>query len=362
MSPQSWLSIVDDELPLIELPILPGSHNSGTCDPRYSITECVFTIARQQHLSVKAQLESGVRLLDIRIRYDEGKGGFMFRRGSLSLLRVVHTLDTRYTLEEVLTEIKIFLDTYSTEFVIVLLRGDWPPHVSFAADSGEAKVQRVTELGITLKNSGLNWADAVDSSTRVGDIRGMALLLSDWFHEGLDSSLLQVPFLDKGTVYQVCDIWDDHQGERPAVKISRFMQSTRNDNVGMHLRNREERENPQGTHPRVCDALPGSRLLTGVALDRTHAYLVPPCLTSPAWNEWFANELELNPSWRPQMDPPIPIGVVLIDFADRPILRRLLDVGFKMMGKPNLAIEPSAIHCTDGTISFDEIINNILNS
>ena len=33
------------------------------------------------------------------------------------------------------------------------------------------------------------------------------------------------------------------------------------------------------------------------------------------------------------MHPPVPVGVVLIDFADMEINKRLLDVGFRMMGK-----------------------------
>ncbi len=337
---------MDDNLPIIEIPIIPGSHNSGTCDPRLSVTQCVFALARQQHLAVRDQLDAGTRLVDIRIRYDDGKAGLNFLRGSSggrSVFQVVHTLDTRYTLEELLREVKEFLQTNPSEFVVVMLRGDWPPDQSVAPDGGGLKRDRVTELGNLLTNSGIVWADGVDLSTRVGDIRGMGLLLSDWFHEGVGEGLINVPFLDKGQVYQVCDIWDDNHSELPAVKVSRFMQSTREVNVGMEMRQKEVPENPNSIHPRVCEALPGSKLFTGVALDRTHAYVIPPCLTSPSWNEWFATELESNTLWRPNMDPPVPVGVVLIDFADRAILKRLLDVGFRMMGKGGLKIKNEEI-------------------
>jgi hypothetical protein len=312
----SWLSELADDIPLVDIPIIPGSHNSGTCSSRSLVTKCVFPVARQQHLRIADQLESGVRLIDIRIRYDN----------SGTHMRVTHTLDTTYTFEQVLLEVGEFLDRHPSEFVAILLRGDWPPNRSFAPDKSELKKERVAELGNLLARSGINWAHGVSKESELKDVRGKGILISDWFHFDLDASLLQVPFIDKWENYELCDIWDDEQREMPALKISRFMQSDRVTNVGAVEAAKEQDGNRR---PRVCSALPGSKLFTGVALDRTHAFIVPPCLTSHCWNEWFLHELEYNPAWRPQMNPPVPVGVVLIDFADRDTIHRLLQIAFQ---------------------------------
>ena len=326
----NWLAEFPDEMKISSIPILPGSHNSGTAKTRMSFG--IHQIARQQHLSIRQQLESGIRMIDLRVRYDTTPvSGFLF--GSRATIRVAHTLDTSYSFEQSLAEIKSFLDDHPTEFVVILLRGDWPPEFSFSAEP--TKRARVAELANVLKASGLTFADNVGIESNIGQVRGQALLVSQWFqYEAATDSNVDIttseeeviPYVNWRTSYQVCDIWDDNFNEKISLKIDRFMRSTQTVNVG----ELEHATDSQEIQPRICSALPGSLLFTGVALDRTHGFIIPPGLTSNFWTAWFVNELETNESWRPAMSPPVPVGVVLLDFADAHFVERLIQVGLTM--------------------------------
>jgi hypothetical protein len=141
-----WLSAFPDDYKIVDIPLIPGSHNSASARTRMAVG--IHQVARQQSLSIQRQLEAGVRLIDLRVRYDEQK----------SIIRVVHTLDLSYTLAAAVSEISNFLSAHPSEFVVVMLRGDWPPSRSFAPDSSELKDKRVGELVNVLKSSGINWA------------------------------------------------------------------------------------------------------------------------------------------------------------------------------------------------------------
>lgn len=319
-----WMSRLDDSLLIRDIPIIPGSHNSGTAIGRCAVLRySIYQVARQQKLSITNQLVAGVRFLDIRIRYNT----------VTSQMEVVHTLDTSYSLESVLGEVGNFLASEREDFVVLMLRGDWPPTTSFSPND-ELKAKRVGELVDLLKGSRIHWADRVGMESTVGSVRGQAVFVSDWFQYGIDGSdllrSLDMPYLDKSYMYSVCDIWDDNCNEVPSQKISRFMMSSPDWNVGRFM-GLFDRLSGGSTKPRICGSLPGSTLFTGVALDRTHAFIVPPGLTSNIWNTWFISNLKNNPHWRPQMNPPVPIGVVLIDFADDDIVAELIEVGLGML-------------------------------
>jgi len=327
----NWLSEYPETMKVSEIPILPGSHNSGSSRSRLSVG--IYQIARQQKMSIKRQLESGIRVVDLRIRYDtKPVSKFVFGQAATKpVIRVVHTLDTKYTLKQALGEIDAFLAKNDSEFVVILLRGDWPPESSFSPK--ETKRERVRQLADLLSDSGIDFASNVNKdSTTIGDVRGKAILVSQWFQEDpatrsnvdiVDSEGIVIPYVNWNGNYQVCDIWDDNFDEKISLKVDRFMRSTQEKNVGVIER--------VGNKPRVCDALPGSRLFTGVALDRTHGFIIPPGLTSNSWTNWFIRELETNPEWRPSMSPAVPVGIVLFDFADARYVERLVKVGRKMI-------------------------------
>ena len=341
----SWMKQIPDNMLVSRIPILPGTHNSGTASSRGCSP--FFCFARQQKLSIADQLKAGVRILDFRIRFDSQQGGIrgLFGRNHLdecpAILRIVHTFDTSYTLQQSLSEVKEFLDQNKgdkQEFVVILLRGDWPPTTSFSDDN--CKEGRVAFLASLLKSSGIEFAGNIDKDiTTVGDLRGKAVIVSQWFHEGV-SSMETVPYVKWEDHYQVCDIWNDPSTEIATLKIDRFMQSTPVRNVGHQLSLIEEQQGiKEGSRPQICWHVPGTKTFTGVALDRTHGIL-PPGLTSTRWNKWFLENLETNKLWRPQLHPPVPVGVVLLDFADSETVGRLVKVGLKITRELALAEQP----------------------
>jgi hypothetical protein len=161
-------------------------------------------------------------------------------------------------------------------------------------------------------------------ASKLFHFRGKGVLLTEWFQTGRSGDLLDqldMPYRNRDIWYSVCDIWNDSPWENPKGKIDLFMRSNQDGQVT---------GNPRGG-AKKCESYPGSRLFTGVALDKTHAFIVAPGLTSTMiWNNWFVKNLERNPEWRPQMESPVPVGVVLIDFAKPKIIKRMLDVGFRM--------------------------------
>ncbi|RFM30145.1 phosphatidylinositol-specific phospholipase C [Deminuibacter soli] len=71
-SPENWMGALPDSVNLSQLSI-PGSHDAGAC------YEPVAGIAKCQNLSIAAQLNIGVRFLDIRCRHV--KNGFVINHG-----------------------------------------------------------------------------------------------------------------------------------------------------------------------------------------------------------------------------------------------------------------------------------------
>jgi hypothetical protein len=95
-----WLSKLDDAISLADL-TLPGTHDSAA---RFggSSYEC-------QSLTIRDQLELGIRWLDVRLRYD-GIGALQAQHGRV---------DQRATFPEILAQINAFLEARPSEFVIL---------------------------------------------------------------------------------------------------------------------------------------------------------------------------------------------------------------------------------------------------
>ncbi|KAG4082823.1 PLC-like phosphodiesterase [Neocallimastix lanati (nom. inval.)] len=63
---RKWMSLLPEDLKLNKLNI-PGTHDSGT----FRVTTAVSAFAQTQNLSIKEQLENGIRYLDLRLSDDE---------------------------------------------------------------------------------------------------------------------------------------------------------------------------------------------------------------------------------------------------------------------------------------------------
>jgi len=110
---ESWMSNIQNETPLSALSI-PGTHNSPTCYKALPSVRC-------QAVSVKHQLENGVRFLDIRVQ-PQSSGDW-----SKEELILVHSafpisLTGNKYLRDLINVVFSFLDANPTETVIVSLK------------------------------------------------------------------------------------------------------------------------------------------------------------------------------------------------------------------------------------------------
>lgn len=104
-----WMRNLDDNAALNSITI-PGTHDSGAL---HSIAEIS---GKCQSLSIKEQLDIGVRFLDIRLQLVNNE------------LKVVHSFVDQLTdFEDVLEDMTSFIDNHKSEFLIVSIKEDASP-------------------------------------------------------------------------------------------------------------------------------------------------------------------------------------------------------------------------------------------
>jgi hypothetical protein len=279
---RSWLAGFKDTK-LVDLLVIPGTHNSGSSKSGAHESwwkKTCFCYVRQQSLSIYDQLCAGIRFLDFRLHVeDEGEFPNVF---------LSHSFDTHYTLADALNEVAFFLAEYPTEFVIVYIRIDhW-----WRSKAKKGQWQAIVEK--TLRSSRLELAsieaEALDHA-KVSDLAGKALILMP-DNNTVVSRESGISFLDSLKHYKVFDVWR-FSGVADAMLA-----------VSDHMYARHTEQRPRN-------------VLGGLALDLTVIGL-PPSWTSAELNEWFLARAESDPEWTGQ-----PMGVLLLDFADEMLLRRL---------------------------------------
>jgi 1-phosphatidylinositol phosphodiesterase len=109
LEPASWMAAMPDDACLGSLTI-PGTHNSAARHEPLSGT------AKCQHLGITAQLEAGVRYLDVRCRHVDD--GFLIHHGPVY---------QHITFEEVLAEVAAYLLARPGESVMVSIK---PEHIA----------------------------------------------------------------------------------------------------------------------------------------------------------------------------------------------------------------------------------------
>jgi 1-phosphatidylinositol phosphodiesterase len=110
---ESWMSKFRDETPLSALSI-PGTHNSPTCHTALPSVRC-------QAVSVKEQLNNGVRFLDIRVQpenpTDHSKDGLILVHSAFPI-----SLTGNKYLRDLINTVMAFLDANPSETVIISLK------------------------------------------------------------------------------------------------------------------------------------------------------------------------------------------------------------------------------------------------
>ena len=149
---KDWMAKIDDGTEISRLSI-PGSHDSGAL---HSIAD---VSGKCQTLTVGAQLDIGVRFLDIRLRLVEDG------------LKVVHSfVDQRLDFSDVLYDIEEFLAENESEFIILSIKED-----DEAKDSAVSFEDAVKEALKSVENA-VNFDTSLPKT--VGEARGRIHILS----------------------------------------------------------------------------------------------------------------------------------------------------------------------------------------
>ncbi|KAI9674709.1 MAG: hypothetical protein M1817_001613 [Caeruleum heppii] len=113
----SWMSELKDETPLSALSI-PGTHNSPTCHRALPSVRC-------QAVSVREQLDNGVRFLDIRVQPeypdDPAKDGLILVHGVFPI-----SLTGNKYFRDLVNDVHAFLDRNPSETVIMSVKREGP--------------------------------------------------------------------------------------------------------------------------------------------------------------------------------------------------------------------------------------------
>ena len=180
-----WMAALNGDRKLSELS-LPGTHDSGArYDPWYGhgTTKC-------QDLSIRGQLDIGVRFLDIRCYQRKGE------------IRICHgPVDQRLTFEEVLRQCSDFLSAQKTECIIMSIQENCGPIFEPALDAqvrtnraqwylgaGIPKLNAVRGKIVLLRRfhaenlpEGIDATDWPDDSTNLVRQAGSNLLVQDHY-------------------------------------------------------------------------------------------------------------------------------------------------------------------------------------
>ena len=145
-----WMKSLDDNTSLREVN-MPGSHDTMAL---YSIADLA---GQCQSLTLKEQLNLGVRFLDIRLKEDHNK------------LKAVHGfIDQKASFANITKTIETFLEKHSDEFIIMSIKEE--ANASNSNKPFEECLKSYLEKDIYLKDTAI--------PNKVGDIRGKVLLLS----------------------------------------------------------------------------------------------------------------------------------------------------------------------------------------
>jgi hypothetical protein len=288
---ENWMSYFQDS-PILELPIIPGSHNSGSAQQADDLRGCrsaLFPWARQQSLPVAAQLRAGVRLLDIRLHVLDDMS-----------IRVSHTFDTSYTLQEVLSDIEAFLSINDSEFIILYIRID---HENPLSEQKRELEQDAIAQALAISGVHLAHIEGTElTEITVKEVAGKVVLLSP--RGSVLPVASSIPYLDSDRFYGVRDIWRCSFVNGPCGAKDRL-------------------------NSYMCEPYTASDRFQGIAIDMTCPGFTPRT-TSPGLNRWFMEKLHEDYRWIARRNEG-PLGILVVDYVNRNTLGQIIELNLSSL-------------------------------
>lgn len=290
---KNWMSYFQDWL-VGDIPVIPGSHQSGTQAVMAEegwIGISGWLYAQNQDLSITAQLELGIRILDIRLYVTED----VFDEPNS--IYVSHTFRSNLSLANALSEVAAFLESNPTEFLYLVLRIDDDHVLQEHVETKNAYIQS------EMLSSAVAWAN-VDSeelkATKVQDVAGKVILVA---LEGVLPAEAAIKYLIYGVHYVVCDVY-----QYTTLYAARQRIGT--------------------CFPLNSPSKSETGILYGFALDGQFDQLWPN-ITSRDLNDWFFYNFQENPTWVRRRNSS-PLGVILFDFVNIEYASVLVDYNMQI--------------------------------
>ncbi len=290
---KSWMSYFQEDL-LADIPVIPGSHDSGTLavlsdEGWLGVTGWLY--AQTQDTTITKQLELGVRMLDIRLYVTED----VFDEANS--IYVSHTYRSSITFAQALSEIAVFLKANPTEFIYLLLRIDEAHILQEHTDTKKAYIESVM-LQSQVKWAGID-SDAIKTA-KVKDVIGKVVLIAKSTVLPTDSSITHIVYDNE---YSVCDIFEYSSRYAAKQRISTCMALT-------------------------TPSMSKTGIVYGFALDGQFDQLWPN-ITSREMNDWFFYNFQSNPTWITRKDASS-LGVLLLDFVSIDYTSVLIDYNIQI--------------------------------
>lgn len=160
---KNWMAFIDSNKKISELSV-PGTHDTMA---NYELTHMV----RTQAMSLRGQLDSGIRFLDIRCNYDGNQ--FKINHGPIGL---------KYNFDDVLGTVSSFLEDNPTEAVFMRVKQE---NSKYSDSEFHEKLKEYEN-----KYSKYFWQnyDNYTNNPKLGDVRGKIVVFNDVFGSsvGLD--------------------------------------------------------------------------------------------------------------------------------------------------------------------------------
>lgn len=293
---KTWLSKFKNSL-IVNLPVIPGSHDSGALNLGAGPTwqgEALWPYAQTQNHTIAEQLDLGIRFLDLRLHVIKDEMDLA------DSIVISHTYDSDLSLSDTLSQVKTFLDTNPTEFVILYVRIDTAHPLTGDTEGKKAYIQQ------TLLDSGITFSihTGVDLPTlKVSQVAGQAILLTP--AGTILPASPEIFIIDSTTHYEVCDIFESTTIAQAQTVMSKCF-------------------------PTVPVSGTVSGMITGYALDGQLNSL-PPSVGSVEMNDWFFDNFQSNPTWIKRKR--YPVQVVLIDFVTETYMDYM--IGYATGTSPN---------------------------
>ncbi len=179
---EKWMTALADDTVVVNM-VIPGSHDSCA---NYDYLGLSSTSATQD-LTLREQLDAGVRCFDIRIYNDNG------------VYKIHHGLQYMHmTLDDVVSVFKNFLSSNPGEFIILLAMGEYQTATNGVTDILESYIEDEPSLWYSYSN--------LDSSVVLSDLRGKIVGGLRYSDSGRTSCLDNTSYSEKGVPYRTTDV------------------------------------------------------------------------------------------------------------------------------------------------------------